>query len=175
MVWLWLLFLILAISFGLVAFRGAPYVPSQKFYINQAFRELYPLSAKDVLIDIGSGDGVVLREASKLGARAIGYEINPFLVIISRLISRKDNRVSVRLADFWLTKLPDDTTVIYVFSVKRDMKKLIKWTQKETDRLNRNIYLISLGFELGDTKPIKELGAYHLYEFHSLQSSEAQV
>lgn len=175
MIWLWLFFIIIAVSFGLVTFRGAPYVPSQKFYINQALRGLYTITNKDVLIDIGSGDGVVLREASKLGARAIGYEINPFLVIISRLLSRKDDRVSTRLVDFWLTKLPDDATVIYVFSVKRDMKKLIKWTQKETNRLNRNIYLISLGFELMDTKSIKELGAYHLYEFHSLQSSEAQV
>src|SRR5680860_1758140 len=93
MIWLWLFFVTIAIFFGAVVFRGAPYVPSQKFYINQALRELYPISNKDLLIDIGSGDGVVLREASKLGARAIGYEINPFLVIISRLLSRKDNRV----------------------------------------------------------------------------------
>lgn len=175
MIWLWLVLAILAIFFGLVTFRGAPYVPSKKIYINQALRELYPLTTDDVLVDIGSGDGVVLRVASKLGARAIGYEINPILVFISRFLSRKDSRVSVRLVDFWLTHLPDDTTVIYVFSVKRDMKKIIKWAQSETNRLNRPLYLISFAFELGDMKSIKNVGAYHLYKFHSLQSYEAQV
>lgn len=175
MIWLWLVLAILAIFFGLVTFRGAPYVPSKKIYINQALRELYPLTTKDVLIDIGSGDGVVLREASGIGARAVGYEINPILVFISRFLSRKDSRVSVRLVDFWLTHLPDDATVIYVFSVKRDMKKIIKWAQSETNRLNRPLYLISFAFELDDMKSIKNVGAYHLYRFHSLQSHEAQV
>lgn len=169
MIWLWLTVFVLAVFFGAVTFRGAPYVPSQKYYINQALTDLYKLSDKDLLVDIGSGDGVVLRVASKLGARAVGYEINPILVFISRFLSRKDKKVSVRLADFWFSRLPDGTTVVYVFSVKRDMKKLIKWVQNETNRLGHPVFVISLGFELGDEKPVRDAGAYHLYQFHSLQ------
>ena len=165
----------MVIFFGLVTFHGAPYLPSKKFYINQALRELYPLTTKDVLVDIGSGDGIVLREAAGMGARAIGYEINPVLVLISRYLSRKNRLVSVRLADFWTTNLPDDVTIVYVFSVKRDMKKIMRWMQNETNRLNRPIYLMSFGFELGDMEPIKNVGMYNLYMFHSLQSGEAQV
>ncbi|MGE5327872.1 MAG: hypothetical protein ACM3KH_00905, partial [Thiobacillus sp.] len=101
--------------FSFMVFFGAPYVPSRPSFIRQAFDELYSLSDKDVLVDIGSGDGSVLREASRRGSRAVGYEINPLLVILSKLISGKDKKVQVVLTDFWRSHLPKDTTVIYLF------------------------------------------------------------
>ena len=108
----WLLFAILAIVIlvGFSAFTGAPYVPSHRRDVARAFRELYPLGANDVLVDIGSGDGVVLRQASKCGARAVGYEIHPLLVLLSRWLSRGDVRVAVYFANFWRVDLPNDTT-----------------------------------------------------------------
>ncbi|HZJ34438.1 MAG TPA: hypothetical protein VFD55_00260 [Candidatus Angelobacter sp.] len=175
MIWLWIV-IIIVLFFGLVVFRGAPYVPSRGVYIRQALSELYPLTDKDVLVDIGSGDGIVLREAAKIGARAVGYEINPLLVFISRFLSRKySSRVSIHFADFWITHLPNDTTVIYIFSVTRDMNKTIKWVQKETDRLGRQINVISYAIELGDKKAVKNVEAYHLYKFYPLQLDKAQV
>jgi len=175
MLWFWILVMIFLPTFGLVVFCGAPYVPSRKKYIKPAFSELYPLTSKDTLVDIGSGDGVVLREASKKGAKAIGFEINPILVFISRFISRKDNLVDIRLTDFWSSHLPDNTTVIYLFAVTRDMKKISKLVQKEADRLGRDLYLISYGNKFDLLKPIKCIDAYSLYVFHPLQSDQAQV
>jgi hypothetical protein len=175
MIWLWLIPVTAVLLFSFVIFRGAPYVPSHKVYIRKALRELYKLDKDDVLVDIGSGDGVVLREASKMGARAVGYEINPILVLVSRFLSRKYNRISIHLTDFWLAHVPDDTTVVYVFSVTRDAKKIIEWMQNETNRLNRPLYLINYGSELTSLKAMKNVGAYRLYIFRSLQSKEAQV
>lgn len=150
-------------------------MPSHRLYLKRSLRELYPLTDKDVLVDIGSGDGIVLREAASLGAKAIGYEINPILVFISRFISRKNSLVEVRLADFWLSHFPNDTTVVYVFSVTRDMKKIQKLMQNEANILKREIYLISYGSGLDGIEPLKIIGAYSLYVFHSLQSDKAQV
>jgi len=175
MIWLWLIIATIILFFGLVVFRGAPYVPSRKMYIRQALSELYPLTAEDVLVDIGSGDGIVLREAAKIGARAIGYEINPLLVFISRFLSRRHSKVSIHLTDFWIAKLPDDTTVIYVFSVARDIPKIINKVQSETNRLNRPIHLISYASKLDDKKVVKKVGAYYLYTFYPLQLNKAQV
>jgi len=175
MIWLWITAAILFLLFGLVVFRGSPYVPSHKSDIKQALSDLYPLNGNDVLVDIGSGDGVVLREAAAFGARAIGYEINPVLVLTSRFLSRKYKGVNTRLVDFWSTHLPDDITVVYVFSVTRDVEKIAKWVQKEVSRLNRSIYLISYGSKFGNRKTIKSLGAYHLYLFQPLQPQKAQV
>lgn len=112
---------------------------------------------------------MVLREASRIGARAIGFEINPILVFISRFLSKNDKRVVVRFVDFWSTHLPDETTVVYVFTVGRDMKKIFKWMQKETNRINRPISLISFGFNFSDIKAVKKVEPYYLYVFNPLQ------
>lgn len=154
---------IIILIFGFVVFIGSPYVPSQKKYIRQLFRELYPLTNKDLLVDIGSGDGIVLREAARLGASAVGYEINPILVLVSRLLSRNDKKVSVKFADFWASNLPDKTTVVYVFSVSRDMKKILLKLQSETNRLDRPISILSYGSKFDGQKILKNVGAYHLY------------
>lgn len=155
----------LILLFGFVVFRGAPYVPSQKKYIRQAFTDLYPLSNKDVLVDVGSGDGIVLRQAVSFGARAIGYELNPALVGISRVLSRGNKKISVRLADFWLTQLPEATTIIYAFMVTRDMKKFEKKIQQEADRLQHPLNVLLYGNNIVDMQPTGVLSAYKLYTF----------
>ena len=172
MIWLWVLIAIVLI-FGLVVFRGAPYVPSRKRELARAFDELYSLTKNDVLVDIGSGDGVVLREAAKRQARAVGYELNPILVLITKLLSRKQPLVEVYLADFWFAKLPNDTTVVYVFGESRDITKMAQRVEDEAKRLGKQLSFISYGFVVAGRTPVKKVGAYYLYLFNSLQSEEA--
>lgn len=161
----WLLLIVAAtvLLFGFVVFVGSPYVPSLSMDIRQAFRDLYPLTVNDLLVDIGSGDGVVLREAADLGARAVGYEINPILVLVSRYLSRKHKQIKINFANFWASHLPDDTTVVYVFSATRDTTKIIKKLQIETNQINRPINVISYGSKFDGLKIAKNVGAYHLY------------
>ena len=170
--WLWLL-LGIAVVFGFVVFRGAPYVPSRKRELVDAFDKLYPLGSKDTLVDIGSGDGIVLREAARRGARAIGYELNPVLVLISRLASHGNDLIKTQLADFWLVQLPADTTVVYAFGESRDIAKMAKKVEAEAVRLGRNLHFISYGFAVPGTAPVKKVGAYYLYQFAALHTGEA--
>ncbi len=170
--WFWLLFSVV-IVFGFVVFRGAPYVPSRRRQLAVAFDELYSLDNSDLLIDIGSGDGIVLREAAKRGARAIGYELNPILVAISWVLSRGQPRIESRLADFWFVKLPPETTVVYVFGESRDIKKMAQKVQDEANRLNKKLSFISYGFQVPDTVALKQMGAYYLYEVAPLQVPKA--
>ncbi|MBF1024390.1 MAG: hypothetical protein HXK98_00630 [Candidatus Nanogingivalaceae bacterium] len=156
-------FAVVVTMFGFVAFTGAPYVPSRRRDLQRAFNELYQLKEADSLVDIGSGDGVVLREASRRGARAIGYELHPLLVLLSRWLSRGDKKVSVRLANFWRTPLPDDTTVVYLFGDGRDIAKMVQYLQCQTNRIGRDIWLISYGFEAADLELKRTVGAHNLY------------
>ncbi|CAN5398049.1 hypothetical protein BH10PAT4_BH10PAT4_5400 [soil metagenome] len=172
MIWFWIVWSIVLV-FGLVVLRGAPYVPSRKRYIDQAFTELYPLGKKDTLVDIGSGDGIVLRRASRVGATAIGFEINPVLVILSRIMSAQTNRVTIRFADVWLTKFPDTTTVVYVFTASPYLKKIGQKLQNESTRIGRPLKLILYGNTLTGNKPDKNLAGYNLYTFLPLQTDEA--
>jgi len=156
-------FAVVVTMFGFVAFTGAPYVPSRRRDLQRAFNELYQLKEADSLVDIGSGDGVVLREASRRGARAIGYELHPLLVLLSRWLSRGDKKVSVRLANFWRTPLPDDTTVVYLFGDGRDIAKMVQYLQCQTNRIGHDIWLISYGFEAADLELKRTVGAHNLY------------
>lgn len=164
MVWFYIVFVVVLV-FGFVVFRGAPYVPSHKKQARRALSELYPLDERDTLLDVGSGDGIILRIAAEKGARAIGIELNPVLVVISKLLSLSQRRVSVLLGDFWLMKFPESTTVIYAFSVSRDSKKLVRKMQQEATRLNRSLALIMYGPQLKNLVPEKMLGAHTLYKF----------
>ena len=160
---------IVVFIFGFVVFRGAPYVPSHRRQVERAFDELYPVTGKDVVVDVGSGDGIVLRLASRRGARAIGYELNPILVILSQFLSRHDKKIRVQLSDFWLTSLPLETTVVYGFLVTRDIEKMARKLQFEANRLNRPIYFICYGASIKSRPKLRELGAHHLYQFEPLQ------
>jgi hypothetical protein len=158
---------IIAILFGFVVFFGAPYVPSKRRELERALDELYPVGDADVLVDVGSGDGVVLREAATRGVkRAVGYELNPIFVALSSLLSRKYKNVQVRLGNMWHMKFPDDTTIVYAFAVARDSKKLARKMQLEARRLGRPLLLMTFGLPtLAGREPERRLGAHALYRF----------
>jgi hypothetical protein len=149
--------------FGFVVFWGAPYVPTRKKFLQRAFSEVYPLSDKDLLVDIGSGDGVVLRQAARCGAKAVGYELNPILVVISKLASFRSPKVETRLADFWRVQLPADTTIVYTFGETRDIKKMYAKIESESTLMGKQLYFMSFAFPVPDQKPIKKDKSFYLY------------
>lgn len=169
----WLILWVVILLFGLVVLRGAPYVPSRTKYVDKAFTDLYPLSKKDTLVDIGSGDGVVLRRASAQGATAVGYEINVVLFLLSKILCAGSKRISIYFRDALLQKLPDETTVVYVFTATIFVKKIEQKMQKEATRLKRPLRLILYGNSLTERKSDKKQDGYNLYTFIPLQTEEA--
>lgn len=163
------IFAALVMLFGFVVFWGAPYVPSHSKEVKRAFDDLYKVTKADTVVDVGSGDGIILRLASHRGAKAIGYELNPLLAAISRWVSRGNKKITVHVADFWRVTLPVDTTLVYAFAVERDINKLAAKLQQETDRLGRPLHAITYGSAFTQPEQTKELGAHHLYTFYPLQ------
>lgn len=167
--WFWLIAGIVLL-FGFVAFFGAPYVPSKRRELERVFTTLYPLSGRETVVDIGSGDGVVLRVAASKGARAIGYELNPALVFISRFLSRKHQSVEVHARNMWLVHFPAETTLVYVFGVSRDIEKIARKVQREVNNIGHPISLISYGCKIPHMTALESLGAHHLYTFAPLHT-----
>lgn len=161
MILLWVS-VVVVFAFGFVVLFGAPYVPSLRREVRRAFKDLYPLSSKDVLVDLGSGDGVVLLEAARCGARAYGYELNPLLFLLSKL--RVGRRATVTLGNMWNAKLPDETTIVYMFSVSRDSKKSVRYLQSEAARLNKSFKVMMLGAGLKGLPVNKSYRGHTLYE-----------
>jgi len=66
---------------------GAPFVPVPDDRLAGLLR-LADLKPGEVFFDLGSGDGRVLIEAARRGARAEGWEINPYLCLWTALAAR---------------------------------------------------------------------------------------
>lgn len=159
--------------FLVTALTGAPYVPTRRHEVEEAFTVLRPLNADDVVVDIGSGDGVVLAAVARRGAKAIGYEINPLLVGMSQWRLRKyRDTASVRLRNFWLTPFPTHTSVVYTFGDSRDIAKMYTKVQREATRLNRSIDLISYAFEVPGVQATRTHRAYFLYTVAALHQGK---
>lgn len=169
----WLL--LVALSFGLVALIGAPYVPSHRSAVRRAFRELYSLSPDDTVVDIGSGDGRVLQIVSSFGAKAVGYEVHPILWVVSKLWLLADRRVCVLLRNAWQVRFPDEVTVVYIFSVTRDEHRLIRLIEREVARLHRPLVLICYGSPLKSRRVKKTIGGHHRYDFQPLHDKAVTV
>lgn len=161
---MWLFFAIVLL-FGFVVFRGAPYVPSHHKFVRLAFTKLYALSKDDVIVDLGSGDGAVLRIAAEKAKKAIGYELNPALVGISRLLARGNPKIETKLGDMWRVDIPEETTVIYAFAVTRDIEKLERKVQQAVDKWGHSVWLMTYGSQLKHRQPKHVLHAHSLYLF----------
>lgn len=160
----WLVAVAIASYLGWTLLRGAPYVPTHKKQLERIFDELMVLEKNDTLVDLGAGDGVVLKSAADRGIRAIGYEINWLLVVIMKLRFWRQTSISVQHKDYLkLDKLPDSTTVVYVFATSRDIKRIDKKMKQWSH--DKPLTLISYGFSVEDKAPIKTLAPFKLYRY----------
>jgi len=155
--------IVVFMAFAFTAFFGAPYVPSRRQEIRQAFSELYALKKSDTVVDLGSGDGIVLRVAREFGATAVGYELSPPLAWISRALAHGDKKQIIMNKSYWHADFPKQTTVVYAFSDRRDIKKLHDLVDKQATKLGHALTLITYGFKAPHKTPAKMHGAYFLY------------
>ncbi|MDR1196839.1 MAG: class I SAM-dependent methyltransferase [Candidatus Nomurabacteria bacterium] len=152
----------LVLLMGFSVFFGAPYLPTRRRWAKAAL-DLAKISKKDLVVDLGSGDGAILRLVAGCGARSIGYEINPILWLIAKIrLCRDRPKPEVYLANYWLVDLPAETTIVYAFCVQRDAAKLEKYLSKQKPK---KLKVITFGFKLPNRKPVKHNNGACLYIF----------
>lgn len=148
--------------FGIVLLFGAPYLPTLKTQQQQAL-QLLSLAPGQTLLELGSGDGRMLRAAAKQGINAVGYELNPILFVISWLLALPyGNKIRIRFGNFWSDQWPE-TDGIYVFLLDKYMNKLDKKIIQQYH--SKNIKLVSYTFKIPGKKPTKTQGALYLYTY----------
>ena len=156
-----LVLLAIAIAFAIGGLLGAPYVPIRRRDSRQLL-ELAGLKRGQTLVDLGSGDGQLLRLAASRGIRGIGYEINPIMVLVSRLVCWRYRRlVKIHLANLWQTKLPP-ADAVYVFLMPRFMERLDRKLEAEIQRPTR---VISYVFEIPGRRPVERGAGSLIYEY----------
>jgi len=157
---IYLIFGFLLICFTGIVLVGAPYVPSKKLHINAGL-DLLNLQKGQTMIELGSGDGRVLREAARRGINCIGYELNPILYLVSLVVCFKYRKtIKIKLKNYWLADL-SGADGIFVFLAGAYMKKL----DKKMLSLKKPVKLVSVGFAIPGRKPVKTESAVHLYKY----------
>ena len=116
---------------------------------------LAKLSKKDIVYELGSGEGIVLITAAKeFGARGVGIEIDPLRFYISELLVWKSglrNKIKLKKGNFFELNI-SDASVVFVYLVPKTLKKLLPKFKKE---LRKGTKIVSYRYEI-DLRILKE-------------------
>lgn len=96
--------------------QGAMYTSTGRVKIRKAL-DAVTMKRGELLVDIGCGDGRVLRAARKrYGVSCLGFEINPIAFAKARLLSMGRKGVEIRCRNFWKADLGKaDIVSCYLF------------------------------------------------------------
>lgn len=170
-IYLFISFFILLLSLGVFVFvlyitiigdiKGAPFTKSSQIEIQTMF-DFAAIKKNETIIDLGSGDGTILIETAKRGAKAIGIELNPFLVWYSRMrvkLLGYEDKVSVKYGDFKKFSIKD-ADVVFLYLLPKTTNNLQK---KLTRELKFGARTISNGAHLEGWIPEKERNSVFFY------------
>ena len=123
----------------------------------RALLELAGVTSKDVVYDLGSGDGrIVITAARERGARGVGVEIDPALVAESRATARRlglTERVRFVEQDIFQTDLGEATVVTLYLGAELNRKLRPKLLAE----LKPGSRIVSHDFDMGDWRPDRVL------------------
>ena len=129
---LFVIFMILLVTFAYGGIRGAPWVPTWKSDVDR-FLKLANIKPGDKVYELGCGDGRITCAAAKAGANAVGYEVSLFpfsIALIRKFLSPHKKRTKLRYQDFWFKNL-SDADVVYFFLMEKVYDKLKAKLEKE--------------------------------------------
>ncbi len=161
-----LLSIILSYFFIIPFFYGAPYEPSRGKALKNILKFTGPKTG-DKIAELGSGDGRIcialaktLSKNSKIEIH--GFEINPFLVWLSRRKIKKlglQNKIKIYWKNFWKVNLHNYNKIV-IFQFSTITNRLSKKFKKE---LKPNSLIVSHWWKLPKWKIKKQIGRVYLY------------
>ncbi len=129
-----------------------PYVPTPMNVVNKML-EMANVGSKDLLYDLGCGDGrIVVTAAKERGARGVGIDIDPKRIAEANDNARKAgvrDRVQFRQGDLFQTDLaPATVLTLYLLPrINRELRPRL-WKQ-----LRVGTRIVSHAFDMGDEWP----------------------
>ncbi|MCX7779044.1 MAG: 50S ribosomal protein L11 methyltransferase [Patescibacteria group bacterium] len=154
--------IILLLTFSLPFFGGVPYVPTPEKRVKKML-ELAQLKQGEKLVDLGSGDGRILIEAARIGAEAVGYEIDPLLVLTSKKLIKKEgleNKIKIYRKSFWQADLKDADVVTF-YGITGIMGRMEKKLLRE---LKPGARVCSYVFAFPRWEPVRYESGIFLYQ-----------
>lgn len=140
---------------------GAPFVPTPFAQVETMVRLARPKPG-ELWVDLGSGDGRILLAAARTGARAVGYEFHPLLVLLSRFaIARSGlrDRAAVAQQDLWKADL-SEAGVVSLFLIQHRMAGV---KRKLLAELKPGARVVSYAFDFAGWEPAAREDRVSLY------------
>lgn len=145
-------------------FSGAYFAETSNERLQDIFTVVKP-TAKDTVLDLGSGDGRVVLAFAKQGIPATGIEINPLLVLLSLIKfffsdAKTKANANIQNGNLWQLDFSPYSVVI-IYGLPSMMPKLKKKCKKE---LQPGTKIVSTYFPIPGWKYNKKLNDIHLYK-----------
>ena len=143
----------LSIAVVLPLTRGALYVSTAQVRVSASL-EAVDLKPGQLLVDLGCGDGRVLRTARRrCEVRAEGYELNLLAFCKAHLLSWRYTGIVIHLQNFWGADLSHaDVVVCYLFP-----DVMHRLAQKLEGELKPGATVVSFNFPLPGFTPLRIL------------------
>jgi hypothetical protein len=131
---------------------GAPYVPTKMPMVKQMV-DLANIKKGEIVFDPACGDGRILHEAEKKGAKCIGVEVTPQIYFLAKWRKRqKKSNAEIRLGSMFGQKDFRKADVIFIYTSPFNMKKFYKLI---FPKLKKGTRIISHAFTFKNLEPIK--------------------
>jgi SAM-dependent methyltransferase len=130
--------------------KDVVWVPTPQSLVDTML-DVAKVTPQDLVMDLGSGDGAIVIAAAKRGARAIGIEYNPELVLLSRnaaAAQRVGERATFVQADLFTVDLSNATVVTMFLLPSINLK--LRPTLLE---LKPGTRIVSNTFDMGEWTP----------------------
>jgi len=130
--------------------HGAPWVPTENrnFELLEEFLEKNDVKRRKFL-DLGSGDGRLLRWASKYFDLSFGIEMNPLFYYVGKLRCMGKENVDMKKHDFFEHNF-NDSDFIYCFGIDFIMERLLNKCKEE---MHDDAFICLYGFGFPGVRP----------------------
>jgi precorrin-6B methylase 2 len=141
-----------------------PYVPTSPEVVDKML-EMAQVGPRDVVYDLGSGDGrIVITAAKKYGAKGIGVDIDPQRVREAKanaMAAGVTDKVTIKQGDLFNLDISQATVVTLYLLPNVN----IKLRPKLWDELKPGTRVVSHNYHMGDWKPdqVAEVGDHAVY------------
>jgi hypothetical protein len=158
------------------SFVGAPFVPSSRQAFQAVLDNVPELRRADLkMVDIGSGDGRLVMEASRRGINAVGIELNPWLVFISKMRLRSQGFKSPILCmNAWrsisfLESFKPDLLTFYGRPGQEVLARFGALAEDVSDRTGKELIIASNKFPIPgwNIRLIAHINGFFIYRLHS--------
>ncbi len=143
-------------------FGSVPYVPSSMKTVRKMV-EAANVVPGDIVLDIGSGDGRIVIEFAKKGIVSHGYEINPLLVFISRMVIKfkgLEGKAFIHYKSLYEAKF-DGYTIVSTYCLPKTMSDI---ETRMFHELPLGARVVSNTFRFKQWRPSRKDGNVYVYE-----------